>query len=104
MKNIFVYLSIVFSAFLLMPSLTFSQYTTIYNFPGGNDPNSTFGSLISDGTYLYGMSEAGGWNSVGTVFKIKPDGTDFEKLLNMECVPTGCFPHGSLISDGTYLY
>ncbi len=78
------------------------QITTILNFNGsnGNAPN---GDLYFDGTYLYGMTQIGGTNSLGNIFKIKPDGTGLTILLNFND-SNGSNPMGGLISDGTYLY
>jgi uncharacterized repeat protein (TIGR03803 family) len=79
---------------------------TNVDFPNGGSP---LGSLISDGTYLYGMTSIGGANVVsntygeGTVFKIKSDGSDFT-LLHSFNDTTGHAPNGSLVSDGTFLY
>lgn len=69
----------------------------------GENPN---GSLISDGTYLYGMTEKGGKNSVGIIFRIEIDGNNFEQLHSFagNIAVNGYYPYGSLISDGTYLY
>ena len=69
------------------------------------------GSLISDGTFLYGMTNIGGaggncqnnLGGSGVIFKIKPDGTNFIKLLDLGW-PVGGLPYGSLICDGTFLY
>src|SRR5690606_11824467 len=78
------------------------------NINNGREP---YGSLVSDGTYLYGMTKEGGegvtntatTSKYGVIFKIKPDGTDFTKLLDFNFA-NGGRPQGSLISDGTYLY
>jgi len=44
-----------------------------------------------------------GENNFGVVFKIKKDGTGYEKLLDFNGI-NGANPWGSLISDGVYLY
>ncbi|MBI4947900.1 MAG: T9SS type A sorting domain-containing protein [Bacteroidetes bacterium] len=85
-----------------------TSYSKLCNFAGttnGSTPNS---SLISDGTFLYGMTSAGGTGTActdgcGTIFKIKPDGTGYSKLLDFFGF-NGSYPKGSLISDGTFLY
>lgn len=85
-----------------LPSL--AQYTKLVDFEEttmGRGPN---GSLISDGTYLYGMTNLGGTDGLGTVFKVKPDGTGFEKLLDFTGVANGAKPVGSLYFDGSTLY
>jgi uncharacterized repeat protein (TIGR03803 family) len=47
---------------------------TIYTFPGGSDGAVPYGTMIFDSTgSLYGL--AGGFNSVGAVFKLTPSGT-----------------------------
>ena len=82
-----------------------TNYTKLLDFNdasgGGGYPK---GSLFYDGTFLYGMTNAGGTNGVGTIFKIKPDGTNFVYLMSFSNA-TGSYPvYGSLYSDGIYLY
>lgn len=78
-----------------------SGYSLVYVFDDGKIP---LGSLVYDGTYLYGMTQAGGINGKGIIFKIKPDGTDYIKLLDFAGAANGRIPRGSLSYDGTYLY
>ena len=81
-----------------------TSFTKLLDFSeilNGSYPN---GALIYDGSFLYGMAAAGGLNGVGTIFKIKPDGTGFVKLLDFSGTSNGAAPVGSLFSDGTYLY
>lgn len=82
-----------------------SDFTTIHNF---NDLNvSTHYSdeaLFFNGGFLYGMTSNGGMKDGGTIFKIKPDGTNFSKLIDFDCDSGGCYPYGSFVSDGTSLY
>jgi uncharacterized repeat protein (TIGR03803 family) len=81
-------------------------YALLYNFGTATNGRLPYGSLISDGTSLYGMASAGGTYGVGTIFKLNFDGTGFTKLLdfNPNTTLTGYSPNDSLISDGTYLY
>jgi uncharacterized repeat protein (TIGR03803 family) len=81
-----------------------AQYTKILDFAGATNGSDPLGSFISDGTFLYGMTWSGGTNNDGTIFKIKPDGTDYLKLFDFDETTTGKHPCGSLFSDGTYLY
>ena len=55
-------------------------------------------ALIFDGTYLYGMTANGGANSDGVIFKILPDGTSYNKLLDFSGAANGQNPFGSLVS------
>src|SRR4030066_86576 len=61
-------------------------------------------SLVSDNTFLYGMTTWGGTNDMGVIFKIMPDGTGYSKLLDFSGTANGSYPGGALIYDGTYLY
>src|SRR3990172_3659933 len=93
---------------LLFTSLIFcgianAQYSKLLDFDGTNG-NEPYGSLISDGTFLYGVTQGGGTSGMGTIFKIKPDGTGFSNLYNFAGAANGSYPKGSLISDGTFFY
>jgi uncharacterized repeat protein (TIGR03803 family) len=85
-----------------------SEFSILKDFMGadGQDP---CGSLFFDGTYFYGTTNLGGGGTpscpsgCGTIFKIRPDGTEFANLYNFDNV-NGSHPQGSLISDGTFLF
>lgn len=79
-------------------------YTKLLDFNGVTNGAYPNGSLFFDGTFLYGMTEFGGINDKGTLFKILPNGTGFVKLLDFSGVTNGSLPRGSIISDGTFLY
>lgn len=82
-----------------------SSYLKLYDFGcGTNGDTPFFTSLIFDGGFLYGMTEFGGINNKGTMFKIIPDGTGYTKLFDFAGVTSGGAPAGSLISDGLFLY
>ena len=90
--------------FGLLTLKSFAQYTNLHNFANaggeGLDPQ---GSLISDGTFLYGTTYQGGTSTYGTIFKVKTDGTGYIKLFDFNGT-NGRAPKGSLVSDGTFLY
>jgi uncharacterized repeat protein (TIGR03803 family) len=88
--------------FKIMPDGT--GYVKILDFTGATNGSGPYGSLISDGIFLYGMTYSGGANNLGTVFKIMPDGTGYVNLLDFAGATNGSYPRGSLISDGTFLY
>jgi len=82
-----------------------ASHTLLKKFNGTNGANPV-GSLIQapDG-YLYGMTEGGGLNGFGVIFKIRTDGTGFQKIFefgeNANAL-YGAHPKGSLWlgSDG----
>jgi uncharacterized repeat protein (TIGR03803 family) len=80
-----------------------AQYTKLFDFVDTTSGQSPYADLVSDGTYLYGMTYMGGTYSKGLIFKIKPDGTAFDTVMNFSGT-NGANPLGSLIYDGTYLY
>lgn len=71
------------------------------------DPDGFYpmGDLIqaTDG-YLYGMAPNGGANNNGTIFRIKPAGTDFKVMRSLSVSIEGSGPTGSLVqaSDGNF--
>lgn len=101
MNKITCFLTFVF---LILFRTSFGQVTTLLTFDGANNGSYPEESLLYDGTFLYGMTSFGGVNNKGTIFKIRPDGTDYQKLFDFGGVETGSIPRGSLITDGTYLY
>jgi uncharacterized repeat protein (TIGR03803 family) len=80
-----------------------TNFNNILSFNGINKNDSLNSSLISDGTFLYGVTSDGGINNMGTIFKIKPDGTNYSKLLDFNGT-NGNNPTESLIFDGMFLY
>lgn len=72
-----------------------------FNKPLGKNPE---GSLI-DGTngFLYGMTTSGGSANYGSIFRIKPDGTEFKKLHDFNNA-NGRRPMGDLVLSGGRLF
>lgn len=100
MKTKLLILTVIFC---LSISLANAQFTKIYDFNGVTSGQYPEGDLISDGTFLYGVTSAGGVSSQGTIFKILPDGTSYQKLFDFTGA-NGSGPAGTLLYDGTYLY
>ena len=58
-----------------------SGFTLLHEFAGSSfDGQYPLGSLIMSGTTLYGMTQNGGNNDRGTIFKIQTDGSGFTLL------------------------
>ena len=89
------------TVFKIHPDST--SYSTIYSFKSATDGANPYGSLVSDGTFLYGMTQAGGISNFGTIFKIKQDGSGYSKLLDFTG-NNGYNPYGSLLYEGGILY
>ena len=85
-------------------SFVHAQYTKLLDFAGTTNGQKPYGDLVSDGTFLYGMTSVGGINNVGTVFKIMPDGSNYTKLFDFAGDTAGGIPYGSLYYDSTFLY
>ncbi|MEN9390957.1 MAG: hypothetical protein RL017_254 [Pseudomonadota bacterium] len=86
------------------------NYANLYNFAGFSDGNEPFASLLygKDGN-LYGTTQFGGINNLGTVFMITPDGKK-TILYSFNGAYDGNTPQGKLTQDssgnlyGTTLY
>lgn len=80
-----------------------SDFSTIKEFAIGSAGFESHAHVISDGTYLYGMTRGGGSESLGTVYRIKPDGSDYEDIMDFTNDSTGAWGMGGLVYDGSYL-
>ncbi|HRG00733.1 MAG TPA: T9SS type A sorting domain-containing protein [Bacteroidia bacterium] len=80
-----------------------SGFLDIFDFSIVNDGAQPSPSLFFDGTYLYGATDLGGLYGDGIIFRIKPDGTSYTTLKDLDESVTGLGVN-NLISDGTYLY
>ena len=84
-----------------------SGYGLLHTFSGGLDDgsNPSMCSLISDGSFLYGMTQWGGIDNNGVIFRINPDGSGFEVLHRFADGPDdGSLPWGSLLLHDAGLY
>lgn len=108
MKHLTTLKLIVNAMLIFNPLFVICQYTKLHDF-NGTDGECAMGSVISDNTYLYGMTSGGIYSPLnnsftdGNIFKIKIDGTGYVDLFDFS--PTnGQYPLGSLNTDSTYLY
>ena len=86
-----------------------AQYSVVYRFLGDENGYSPTGSLISDGTYLYGITPYGGLHydqynkPAGTVFKIRFSDNVYTKMHDFNDINGGT-PLYTLNAEGEYLY
>lgn len=81
-------------------------FALLHSFGGPSPDGSTpLGNLVSDGSKLYGMTQEGGANALGTVFSMNTDGTGFTVLHSFAGDPgDGKNPMGDLLLDDGTLY
>jgi uncharacterized repeat protein (TIGR03803 family) len=101
MKNI---KTLIIAIILFQFAIVNAQFTKLLDFSGTLNGQFPGSSLISDGIHLYGVTNYGGTNDLGTIFKIMPDGTGFIKLLDFAGASNGKRPRGNLVLDGVFLY
>jgi uncharacterized repeat protein (TIGR03803 family) len=80
-----------------------AQQTVLHAFQGAPDGAYPYNDLVSDGVFLYGTASSDGTTYWGIIYKIKPDGTGYTKLLDFTGA-NGKNPMGGLYYDGTFLY
>ena len=101
-RSVTVLVAVVFA--ILNPAQ--AQFSIIHNFAGSTtDGAQPKGSLILNGTTLYGMTSQGGASSNGIVFRMNTDGTGYTNLHNFAGGNfDGSNPNGSITLSGTTLY
>jgi len=65
--------------------------------PGTNDGINPFGSLLLNGTTLYGTTRLGGSKGNGTVFRINTDGTSYDRIWEFQPAPDAAKPIDNVI-------
>lgn len=73
------------TVFRLAPTGTAWGFSVLHTFAGGHDGATALGGLIqgADGT-LYGTTAAGGGSDFGTVFSMRPDGSGYAVLWEVD--------------------
>src|SRR5262249_36087498 len=81
-----------------------SGFAVLHSFTG-SDGAGPYGGVVLDASgYLYGTTGGGGAPNLGTIFKVKPDGTGFSTLYSFSG-SDGALPYATPILDGSgYLY
>jgi uncharacterized repeat protein (TIGR03803 family) len=82
-----------------------SGFGVLHSFAGGTDGTSPQGSLLVDGSTLYGTTASGGALGAGTVFALETSGGNYAVLHDFGGgVNDGSLPTGSLTQMGAGLY
>jgi uncharacterized repeat protein (TIGR03803 family) len=81
-----------------------SSFSLVHSFAGGANGYRPYGSLTLSGNTLYGMTNGGGANGLGAVYKVGTDGTGFQVLHSFDSTTEGYWPEGSLVLSGSTLY
>jgi uncharacterized repeat protein (TIGR03803 family) len=89
-------------------AISYSSFNTPITNSDGVNPQA---GMIVSGNALYGTTETGGSNSLGTIFRINTDGTGFTNLYffsnpppNQNSNTDGGNPYSSLVMSGSTLY
>jgi len=72
--------------------------------PGTNDGINPYGSLLLNGTTLYGTTRLGGSKGTGTVFRIDTDGTNYDRIWEFQGAPDASKPIDDVILVDNTLY
>jgi uncharacterized repeat protein (TIGR03803 family) len=72
--------------------------------PGTNDGINPYGSLLLNGTTLYGTTRLGGSKGTGTVFRIDTDGTNYDRIWEFQGAPDASKPIDDAILVDNTLY
>lgn len=90
---------------VLISSAVALDITPLHTFTGGsNDGATPYGSLIRNGSTLYGATGDGGTYNAGTIFSIDTNGSNFTLLHSFAGGSGGDRPYGSLMLNGSTLY
>src|SRR2546423_366121 len=81
-----------------------TSFSTLYSFTNGADGSGPYAELISSGNTLYGTAIGDGVNSLGTVFAVSTDGTDFRTLHAFTGPNDGARSGAPLTLSGNTLY
>ena len=72
--------------------------------PNSNDGINPYGSLLLNGTVLYGTTRLGGSKGDGTVFRINTDGTSYDRIWEFQGAPDASKPIDDVILVDNTLY
>jgi uncharacterized repeat protein (TIGR03803 family) len=80
-----------------------TNFTTLYNFTGGDDGAIPYANLALSGSTLYGTTSSGGANGTGTLFSVSTGGTDFALIHTFGALVSGDNSDGADLLSGLTL-
>jgi len=87
-----------FAGVVFKIDITGNNYTNLHEFSSdANDGENPQGSLVLSGSTLYGMTQNGGVNFQGVIFKIDITGNNYSHLHEFSSDANGKNPFGSLL-------
>ncbi len=83
-----------------------NQFTILHNFgdPSTHDGINPYGSLMLNGTTLYGTTRLGGNKGNGTVFQIDTSGNNYSRIYDFQNAPDAANPIDNVIILDNTLY
>ena len=81
-----------------------NSFSTLVHFDGTNMGSAPSGDLLVENGFVYGMTNSGGTNGNGNLFKVATDGSNFSVLKEFENTTSGRSANGGLYSDGSTLF
>jgi glucuronoarabinoxylan endo-1,4-beta-xylanase len=83
-----------------------SGFQVLYSFTGASNSGwRPYGSLLVVGSKFYGLAMGGGTSGNGVVFRVNPDGSNFQVLHSFASGSSdGHYPQGSLSASGSTLF
>jgi uncharacterized repeat protein (TIGR03803 family) len=73
-----------------------TDFNVVHTFEGLDGANPSNSLIVGADGYLYGCTEAGGTGNMGTVFRVRPDGTGYMVIVNFNS-SNGSSPQGELL-------
>lgn len=96
-------ITIIVLVLLLCASALAQSQEVLHHF-SETDGERPRGTLLKFNGYIYGVTAQGGEYGHGTIYRIKPQGGEFEVIHDFDDA-NGNYPnYGGVITDGRYLY
>lgn len=80
-----------------------TDFNVVHTFEGPDGAYPSNSLIVGADGYLYGCTEAGGTGNMGTVFRVRPDGTGYTVIVNFNG-SNGSSPQGELLWHEGMIY